>query len=109
MDTSSKYREDAVRGATRVGLVVFLYEQIIQDLRRATIAMERNDIEFRTQQINHAIGVISHLQGTLDREQGGKVSRDLDRFYGSVRGRLLEAQVQVSKEILYEQISYLLS
>jgi flagellar protein FliS len=109
MDPSSSYREGAIRGASGVRLVIFLYEQAIQDLRRAALAMEQGDIELRTKQINHAVSVLGHLQGTVDRERGGKVGRNLERFYCSVRGRLMEAHVRVSKEILYQQISDLLS
>jgi len=109
MDPRSAYREGAVRGASGVRLIIFLYEQAIQDLRRAAVAMEQGNIEMRTLQINHAISVIGHLQGTLDRERGGRVGRDLERFYRSMRGRLIDAQALASSEILYQQISDLLS
>jgi flagellar protein FliS len=109
MDPKSAYREGAACGVSGVRLVIFLYEQAIQDLRRAAIAMEQGDVELRTRQINHAVSVIGHLQGTLDRERGGKVGRNLERFYSSVRSCLIEAQVRVSQEILYQQISDLLS
>jgi flagellin-specific chaperone FliS len=71
--------------------------------------MEQGDVELRTKEINHALLVIGHLQGTLDRESGAGVSRNLDRFYCSVRSRLTEAHMRISKEILYEQISNFLS
>jgi flagellar protein FliS len=109
MDPESAYREAAVRGASQVRLVIFLYEQVIHDLQRAAVAMEHGDIELRTKEINHAVTVIGHLQGTLDRERGGRVGRDLERFYRMARTRLMEAQVLVSREILNQQISDLLS
>jgi flagellar secretion chaperone FliS len=109
MDAGSAYREGAVRGASRVRLVIFLYEQAIQDLRRAALAMEQGHIELRTRHINHAVSVIGHLQGTLDRERGGEVVRDLERYYTQVRGRLIDAQATVSPTILLEQIRDLLS
>ena len=109
MDPKSAYREGAVRGASNVRLIIFLYEQAIQDLRRAALAMEQGDVELRTRQINHAVSVIGHLQGTLDRERGGKVGRNLERFYTSVRRCLIDAQVRVSQDILGQQISDLLS
>jgi flagellar secretion chaperone FliS len=108
-DPRTFYRENAVRGASRVGLVVLLYEQMIEDLRQAIDALEQKRVEQRTRHINHAILVIGHLQGTLNLAQGGKVARSLDAFYNFLRGRLVEAQGNASKQLLREQIEILLS
>ena len=107
MDARSSYREVAVRGASPVRLVICLYEQAIEDLRCAVIAMEKGDIETRTRGINHALTVIAQLQGTLDMERGGDVARNLARFYSLVRAGLAEAQVTQSSRILEQQISQL--
>jgi flagellar protein FliS len=107
MDAGSSYREVAVRGATPVQLVICLYEQAIEDLRRAVIALEKGDIEARTRGINHALMVIAQLQGSLDMERGGDVARNLARFYSLVRAGLSEAQVKQSARILEQQISQL--
>ena len=68
------YRETAVRGATAVRLVVLLYEQMIQDLRQASQAIEENNIEVRTNRINHTLDIVCLLQGTLNME-GGRTGR----------------------------------
>jgi flagellar secretion chaperone FliS len=107
-DPRKAYRESAARGASPVGQIVLLYEQMVEDLRRALRAIEANQIEERTNAINHAMVVVSHLQNSLNFEVGGDVAPQLERFYNMVRGRLLEAQFQVSKEILNEQIGLLL-
>jgi flagellin-specific chaperone FliS len=52
--------------------------------------------------------VASHLQNSLNFAVGGEVAHNLERFYTMVRGKLLEAQFQASKEILHEQIALLL-
>jgi flagellar protein FliS len=109
MDPRAAYREGAARGASGPRLVVLLYEQAIQDLRRAALEMDRGNVELRTRYMNHAVSVIGHLQETLDREKGGQVARNLDRFYGGVRTRLMEAQVKASRVIIDEQITFLLS
>lgn len=88
-------------------LVICLYEQAIEDLRRAVIALEKGDIEARTRGINHALMVIAQLQGSLDMERGGEVSRNLERFYNVVRSSLIEAQLKQSARILKQQISQL--
>jgi flagellar protein FliS len=103
------YRETDVRGATAVRLVVLLYEQAIQDLRQAAQAMEDNNIELRTNRINHALEVISRLQVTLDMERGGQVARNLLAFYETLRANLWKAQLGMSKETLLQQITDLLT
>ncbi len=96
-----------MRGASPVRLVICLYEQALEDLRRAVIALEKGDIEARTRGINHAVKVIGQLQGTLDMERGGEVAKNLERFYIVVRAGLVEAQLKQSARILEQQISQL--
>ena len=103
------YRENDVRGATAVRLVVLLYEQLVQDLSQALQAIEQNDIELRTNRINHAILVIGHLQSPLDFANGGKVAQDLDHFYNVLRQNLVQIQFQPSKAALRQQIADLLA
>lgn|ERR1700682_1477952 len=108
MDARSSYRESAVRGANPVQLVIFLYEQAIEDLRRAIVALRKSDIEARTRAINHAVVVIGHLQGSLDLERGGAVAQNLVMFYNLMRGSLIQAQLEQSAVIIEEQIGYLI-
>jgi len=107
-DPRNAYREAAVRGANPVQLVIRLYEQVIEDLRQALKAIEQNQIDLRTNKINHAIVVIGHLQGCLNFEAGGKPARDLNQFYDVLRQNLLQAQIRASKQILSQQITDLL-
>jgi flagellar protein FliS len=102
------YRESNVRGATAVRLVVLLYEQAVQDLRQAAQAMDENNVERRTNCLNHALEVIGRLQGTLDMERGGQVARRLLDFYQALRANLWQAQVFMSKTVLLQQIKDLL-
>ena len=103
------YREADVRGATAVRLVVLLYEQAIQDLTQAAQAMDKNDIELRTNRINHALDIVARLQVTLDMERGGQVARNLLTFYEGLRANLCRAQFQVSKKTLLQQITDLMT
>ena len=45
MNPSLSYREAAVAGASPLRLVILLYEQGLEDLRRALAAQNRGDIE----------------------------------------------------------------
>ena len=109
MDARISYREGAVRGASPVRLVICLYEQAIEDLRRAVIAQEKGAIEVRTQEINHALKVIAQLHGTLDMERGAEVAYNLSCFYAAVRAGLCEAQLQQSSRLIERQISQLVT
>jgi flagellar protein FliS len=109
LDPRNVYREAAAQGQSPVRLVVLLYEQIIADLRTARAALAAGDIERRTTEISHALHVLGQLQASLDMDRGGDVAQALDRFYVIVRGRLLEAQVRASAQILDEQMQLLLS
>ena len=108
MEIRLSYREAAVPGASAVRLVILLYEQAIEDLRRALAAQGKGDIEGRTREINHAILVIGHLHASLDKDQGGQVAVNLERFYDQVREGLVSAQFQQSGELLDQQISHLM-
>lgn len=103
------YRQADAHGATAVRLVVLLYEQLIQDLNRAAQAIEQNNIELRTNCINHAILVIGYLQSPLDFEKGGKVARDLEHFYNTLRQNLVQIQFVPSQAGIRHQITDVLA
>ncbi len=105
----TSYRENEVRGASPVRLVVLLYEQLVQDLLQAMRALEQNDISLRTQHINHAIVVIGHLQSALDFEKAEKPAKALDSYYSTLRQNLVAVQFFPSKEGLQRQLTDLLS
>lgn len=107
MDAKFSYREATVRGASPVRLVICLYEQAIDDLRQAVLALEKGQVELRTRKINHAITVIGQLQGSLDMEHGGDVARNLERFYGVVRAGICEGHMKQSVKILEREIAQL--
>jgi len=109
MTTQQSYREAAVRGASPVQLVVRLYEQMIEDLRQAAIAIEQNGIERRTKRINHAILVVGHLQSSLEFSRGDKVSQDLNHFYDVLRQSLVRVQFHPSKRAVAQLIRDLLT
>lgn len=103
-DPRNAYRQYSAGGNQSLHLVVLLYEQIIEDVRRAVAALESGDVERRTAEINHALLVIGQLQGTLNLDEGGEVARNLDRFYESLRRRVLEGQISASRKILEQQM-----
>ncbi len=108
MNARNEYLENSVRGASPLGLVVKLYEQVVEDLKRAMAAIDSNQIDKRTNAINHAILILEQLQGRLDHKAGGEVADNLDRFYNVIRDRLLQAHILQSKAQISEVMSAVL-
>lgn len=90
----------AARGATRVGLVVALYETLLGDCRRAAQAVRHGEVESRNKEIDHALVIVQQLQGSLDMENGGEPARQLDVYYTTIRAQLLRAVTENSSSIL---------
>lgn len=100
MNPKRAYQEASVRGASPVRLTILLYDQIMQDVARATAALAEAHIEKCAQEIGHAIAVIGYLQATLRQDGGREIARNLGHFYTMLREKLMEAQVRSSRHIL---------
>lgn len=99
-DAAQTYRQMTVQSASPLGLVLLLYDAVIQSLNRALRALDQQDVEKRVGALNHAIAVVGFLQNVLDHERGGEIARQLDRFYTLARKRMLEGSARTSREII---------
>ncbi len=104
LEAKLTYRENAVRGATPIGLVVILFDAAIDDMRRAIRA---GGIEERATAVRHAMLVLQQLQGTLDFDKGGQIARQFEQFYNLIRAKLLESQLRNSPELVQQQIQFM--
>jgi flagellar biosynthetic protein FliS len=109
MNIRQSYREASVRGANPVALVVRLYEQMIDDMRQVSLAIEKNDIQRRTDRIQHIILLVGHLQSSLDFANGGKVAKDLDNFYNHLRQNVVQVQFRPAQRRVAQIITDLLA
>lgn len=78
---TSSYREMEFHAASQERLVVIIFEQLVINLERARIAMERNDVELRVTALRRARSLVSELLGTLDFEKGGRIATQLADLY----------------------------
>src|SRR5271155_1957438 len=97
---ANQYKQTAVKTANRGQIVIMLYEGAIQNVKKATIAVEKKDIKTKGVAIGKAHDIINELLNTLDTEVGGKVAQDLDRLYNFMIEQLLKANLESSKEPL---------
>jgi len=103
-----QYRELAIKAATPTGLIVILYEMIIESLAYAMTEFDKGNIEGRTMELNHALNVISELERSLNFEAGGEVAKRLATFYEVARIKILESNIKSSKETI-ERLSGVVS
>jgi flagellar secretion chaperone FliS len=94
------YRQLSVQGATPIGLIVMLYDGAISALQRANAAIEARDIEKKCAHLNRVLAIVAQLEGTLDFDRGGEVAQTLQQLYVHARARILQANIENSKEIL---------
>jgi flagellar secretion chaperone FliS len=90
------YRQQAGEFATPAQIVGQAYDQIIRALHLAARAVERRDIEFKTNELNRVLAIIGHLQSALDFERGPEVAARLDLFYRTMRQEIMRASVKLS-------------
>jgi flagellar protein FliS len=78
---TSSYREMEIHAASPERLLVIVFEQLVVNLERARIAMERNDVELRVTALRRARGLVAELLSTLDFEKGGALAIELADLY----------------------------
>ena len=88
------YRQTEIQSRSPVELVVMLYDGALRFTADAREAMVRKDIKLRQQNISRALAIVSELQSTLDMDSGGDVAAHLDKLYGYVRDRLMDASIK---------------
>lgn len=98
----------AVQNARPAGLVIILFDMLVNDIRGAIAAIHTGNIEQRSAELKHGFLVLQQLEGSLDMENGGEAARNFAGFYSAVRASLFDAHMKASKEILERQIEMLL-
>lgn len=106
--TELSYRRAAVQNATAAGLVIILYDMLIEDLYAAIEAIQQGNIERRAVELKHGFLVLQQLEGSLDMGKGGDAATVLSRFYSAIRAGMLEGHYRSSASILQRQIDLLL-
>jgi flagellar protein FliS len=107
-ETELSYRRSAIEGASPIGLIVALFDTLVGDLRRAALALRKDDIETRCRELNHATLVLGQLNEWIDLENGGESAQTLSRFYAYLRAKMMEAAVSKSAKVLDTQIEMIL-
>jgi flagellar protein FliS len=97
---ANAYRQTSVTTANRGQILLMLYEAAINNVKKATLAIERQDIQGKCTAIGKAHDIINELVNSLNFEVGGEVARNLERLYNFMTEQLVKANLENKKEPL---------
>jgi flagellar protein FliS len=101
------YLDSRVLSADPIELVHILYEHTLAMVGDARRHLAAGDIPARGRAISRAIAAIDELDGSLDRQAGGSISRNLASLYQYMRRRLVTANIRQEDAPLEEVESLL--
>ncbi len=96
------YLKNRVEGMNKDELILFIYQEMINVMKKAEICFDTKDIEGRVIAINKGIEVISTLNSILDFEKGGDISVKLRSLYVYSINKLSQANYKVNKQFVTE-------
>ncbi|MDO3385069.1 flagellar export chaperone FliS [Gilvimarinus sp. SDUM040013] len=83
--------QSSVVDASPHRLVQMLFEGALQRIAEAKGAMMRSDIALKGDKVSKAIKIVQGLQGSLNDNEGGELTANLDQLYDYVVRKLIEA------------------
>jgi len=105
--TPNAYRESSVLTATPERLIVMLYDGAHRFLAQAAAAMRVRNIPVSHGKLRRAENIISHLQATLDLEQG-EIAHNLQSIYAFCLRHLNQARIDLDADKV-DEVDRLLS
>jgi flagellar protein FliS len=100
----SNYQQQALTGATGVGLVVALYDGALRFLYRGMQCVAEGDVHGRRVAVKKVCDILMYLQARLRPDLGGSVASSLADFYAAMFTMVLEASHFESAEQFQEVI-----
>jgi flagellar secretion chaperone FliS len=85
------YRDQEVQTATPGRLIVLVFDHVLTNLARASVANKNNMIEHRIEAVAKARDGVAELLGSLDMEEGGSIAEQLRSLYAFVLAQLADA------------------
>jgi flagellar protein FliS len=101
------YMDEKTLSAEPLELVAMLYLKAITEIREARRQLADGNIALRSKAITKAFAVISELDGSLNMEAGGELSKRLRALYGYCLVRLLDANLHQEDGPLAEVLGLL--
>ncbi|MBW2056225.1 MAG: flagellar export chaperone FliS [Deltaproteobacteria bacterium] len=96
----TQYQKTRFVTADQGRLILMMYDGAIRFIEQAKTKMERGDIPGKGIAIARAQGIISELNGSLNREKGGQLALSLETLYLYINNQLSMANLKNSQEHL---------
>jgi len=93
-------RAGLLEGASPLGLVRFLFEDLGTLLLRIEDAARRNSRQEKADAVARALSILHVLQSTLDFENGGEIALNLQQLYEWLRGVLVRSLRAIDAEVM---------
>ena len=90
---SSTETFDGVAYADPHSLITQMFDGALKRISQAKGAIDRKNIPEKGNHIGHAVAIIGGLEGCLDHEKGGELSKNLSDLYEYMNLRLAEANI----------------
>src|SRR5690349_20930139 len=97
---ANQYKQTAIKTANRGQLLIMLYEAAIHHVKKASLAIDKKDLQTKGASIGKVHDIINELSNTLNFEAGGEIARDLERLYNIMIEQLVKGNIENSKEAL---------
>ena len=99
--------QTGIEGASPHRLIDMLLDGARTQLQRAEGCIAHGDIEGRTKAISKTVSIITGLQASLDHDQGGELSANLDALYDYMQRRLFRANADNDSSAVVEVVDLL--
>lgn len=103
----NQYIDQMILSASPIEIICLLYKRAIRGVRDAREHLKAGQIAERTRAINHTWIVLLELINSLDRDATPDMAGQLDRLYGYMQSRLVEANLNQVEEPLSEVLMLL--
>lgn len=107
LKAAKAYLSTQVSTASKGDLLLMLYDTAIKHLKLAMEKIGEKDYAAKGILISKAIAIVSELQESLNKEQGGDVTKNLFQLYFICNTKLLAANIQMNAALIEEVIGIL--
>ncbi len=96
----TQYKEQAVMTMTSSEMLLLLYDELLKRLKRAELALEKEDYELFTASITRSKDIVRYLKNSLDYQYA--ISRELRRMYDFFLYELSRIEAGRRKDVIGE-------